>query len=87
MIENPQEYGSAQISKATLEKIFNVCSVTDMEKEILLLRFGFNWYIEDIAIHIGEKYRNKAYSEGTIRYKINRALGKLSEEIERYNLK
>lgn len=77
VIGNPNKAGDAELSRVTLEKIFERASLSEMDRELLHLRFVESWYLEEIGEYIGNKYEGKPLVEGTIRYRI----GKLLEDL------
>ena len=80
------QYIDPLLSKATAVKIFKACNLSDEQVDILVLRFSYDWYYQDIGHYIGIKYRGKPYREGTIRYKLNKTLAIIQEYIAEHDL-
>jgi phage host-nuclease inhibitor protein Gam len=81
-IINVEEYGSSEVNKATLESLYAKAQLTDMEREILYLKFVLGWTYSQVADEIGNKYLGKTMMipvEGTMRYRLRKILVKIRE--------
>lgn len=72
------------LSKLSAKRIFDEVSLSEEEVDILVLRFSYEWFYEDIGEYVGMKYRGKPYREGTIRYKLNKSLEAIREHLETF---
>lgn len=83
MGDHPYTYGEEQVAKVSLEKMFNAVGLSEVDIEILYLRYGHGWLIKDIAEHISihrlGREPNKPVWDGTIRYRIRKALKAIRE--------
>jgi len=70
------------ISKISARQIFDAVSLSEEDIDILVLRFSYEWFYEDIGEYVGMKYRGKPYREGTIRYKLNKSLTTIRDYLE-----
>jgi len=82
-MQHPSLYGDEELTRIFLEKLFAELDLSDEDREIFVLRFGHNLYYSEIGEFIGEKYRGKPYSEGTIRHRIHRIRSKLRKIIKK----
>jgi len=82
-MQHPNIYGDSELTKILIEKIFTEVNLSPEDREIFILRFGHNWYYNEIGEFIGTKYRNRPYSEGTIRHRIQRVKGKIRKFVKK----
>ena len=82
-MDHPNLYGNKELGRVLVDKIFLEVDLSDEDREIFILRFGYNWYYNEIGEFIGIKYRNKPYSEGTIRHRINRIKTKIRRFVKK----
>lgn len=73
------DYGDFEISKIMATEFLANARLSKMDVEIYLLRNALDWYYEDIGLYVGTKYRKKPYTEGAIRYRIKKTVGKLNK--------
>lgn len=69
MARSVDNYGNEVIYKLLAADILYKSALSEMDVEIFVLRYGHDWYYEDIGAYIGNKYRDKPYTEGAIRYR------------------
>ena len=62
-------YGDEVVYRLLITDILNRSLLSAMDIEIFVLRYGQDWYYEDIGVYIGKKYRGKPYTEGAMRYR------------------
>jgi DNA-directed RNA polymerase specialized sigma24 family protein len=82
MMRHPNSYGETELANIIVEKILDRLDLSLEDREIFVLRFGHNWYYNEIGEHVGNKYRGVAYSEGTMRHRVRGIREKLGEVIE-----
>lgn len=69
MMTSIDTYGENIVQKILAFDILEKSSLSDMDVDIFVLRYGHDWYFEDIGVYVGNKYRGKPYTEGAIRYR------------------
>lgn len=78
MSKHAWEYGDDEVARATLERLIQRANLSEIDTEILLLRYGSGLLYEDIAKLIGEKYFGRTAEnplwERSIRYRLNKAV-------------
>jgi hypothetical protein len=78
---NPSDYGNYEVAKVTIDRLFAEADLSDLDREILILRFGLGWRFHDIAAHVGQKYLGRTEEnplwEGAIRGRCKRSLAYL----------
>ena len=82
-MDHPNLYGEEELRKVLVDKIFLEVGLSPEDKEIFILRFAHNWYYNEIGVFVGNKYRNKPYSEGTIRHRISRIKSKIRKFVKK----
>ena len=85
MMKSVNNYGNDSINRLLAVDILQKSDLSEMDIEIFLLRYGYDWYFEDIGTHIGNKYRGKPYTEGAIRYRTKLIKQSLQEFLIKMN--
>lgn len=81
-LENP--HIDPLLAKISAKKILSESRLSEEEIDILVLRFSYEWFYEDIGEYVGMKYRGRPYREGTIRYKLNKALDAINSYLNTF---
>jgi hypothetical protein len=68
----PSKYGTSEISTITVQSTLDKSGLSKMDREIFILRYGYDWFYYEIGEYIGNKYRDKPYTEGAIRHRIKK---------------
>jgi len=76
-MKHPSCYGDAELAKIVVDNVFQQMGLSDEDIEIFVLRYGYEWYYNEIGDFIGNKYRGKGYSEGAIRHRVRRIMQKV----------
>ena len=81
MTKHPNSYGDDELARIMVEQVLQNAELTAEERDIFVLRFGYNWYYNEIGEVIGKKYRGRPYSEGAMRHRIPKIVEKLNSVI------
>jgi hypothetical protein len=75
---SPHDYGDSVVNKAALEKLLAQADLSELDTEILYLRIGYGWQLDDIAEYVGQKYYGRTAEnplwERAIRYRLEKSL-------------
>ena len=84
-MRHPNTYGDAELANILVEKLLAELELSDEDTEIFLLRFGHNWYFNEIGEYVGIKYRGQPYSEGTMRHRVRGIKRNLQKVIKNWD--
>jgi hypothetical protein len=82
MSKHAYDYGEDCVTKLTVNKLVQRAGLSDIDVEILFLRFTLGWNYVDIAVLIGQKYYGKGKDDTplwdrSIRHRVERSIRKL----------
>src|SRR5690606_32306735 len=84
---NITEYGEDHINSITVERLFERIELSELDRQIVWLKFGLDWTFKEIADEIGRKFLGRTEDnplwEGSVRHRLKRILFEIRKDTNR----